>query len=547
MPAQISATAEIRMQTGLRMIETLADLIRPAASKTPDAIALRSKADEVSYAELDRQIDGFAANLLQLGLRRYERVAVFAGKQIETVVAAFGATRAGGTFVPVNALFKPAQVAYILADCNVRVLVTTRARARDLQAVLDDAKDLRHVILLDDGAGDDEAIGRHIRWNDLPPPEPGPRLPRMLSSDMAAIMYTSGSTGKPKGVVLSHANVTIGGLSVASYLENDAQDRILAVLPFSFDAGFSQLTTAFSVGASVVLHDYFLARDVIRLIEKEAITGITGVPPLWMQLIEPEWPEGAGDSVRYFANTGGKMPLATLQRLRQVFPNALPFLMYGLTESFRSTYLPPSQVDKRPDSIGIAIPNVEVMVVGDDGTPCSPGQAGELVHRGPLVSLGYWNDPQRTATRFKPVPNRPPEIVNPELAVFSGDTVVQDDEGFLYFVGRKDDMIKTSGYRISPMEIEEVAYNTGLVSEVAALGIPHERLGHGILLVARPADGLAESTDELLKKMRSQVPNYMVPLAVVWKNTLPRNANGKLDRRLMTEEYQQLFAPGGGE
>ena len=294
---------------------------------------------------------------------------------------------------------------------------------------------------------------------------------------MAAILYTSGSTGRPKGVVLSHRNLLVGAESVSTYLGNRPDDVILAALPLSFDAGLSQLTTAFASGAHVVLVNYLLPRDVVRLCATHQVTGLTCVPPLWIQLAGETWPEEATRSLRYFANTGGRMPASTLARLREIFPDARPFLMYGLTEAFRSTYLDPAEVDRRPDSIGKAIPNAEVLVLRPDGSQCRPGEEGELVHRGPLVALGYWNDPERTSQRFRPFPSPAPSWRAPEIAVWSGDTVVADEEGFLYFVGRSDDMIKTSGYRVSPTEVEEAAYGTALVRDAVALGVEDAALG----------------------------------------------------------------------
>src|SRR6185312_7014610 len=268
-----------------------------------------------------------------------------------------------------------------------------------------------------------------------------------------AILYTSGSTGKPKGVMLSHRNMVAGAKSVASYLENGPQDVLLAALPLSFDAGFSQLTTAFHAGARVVLLNYLLPRDVLRALDAERVTGLTGVPPLWIQLSDLEWPAGIAQHLRYIANTGGRMPRETLEKLRARLPRTKPFLMYGLTEAFRSTFLPPEEVDRRPDSIGKAIPNAEILVLRDDGTPCEPDEPGELVHRGALVGMGYWNDAAKTAERYKVLPGREAGFVLPEIAVFSGDTVRRDRDGYLYFIGRRDEMIKTSGYRVSPTEI----------------------------------------------------------------------------------------------
>jgi acyl-CoA synthetase (AMP-forming)/AMP-acid ligase II len=237
------------------------------------------------------------------------------------------------------------------------------------------------------------------------------------------------------------------------------------------------------------------------------------------------------------------MPLSTLKILRAKVPAAKPYLMYGLTEAFRSTYLPPEEVDRRPDSIGKAIPNAEILVLREDGTPCAPDEPGELVHRGTLVSMGYWNDADKTAERYKPLPGREQGLVLPEIAVFSGDTVRMDAEGFLYFVGRRDEMIKTSGYRVSPNEIEEVLYATQQVGEVAAFGVPHPSLGQGIVVVATPKD--TDSLDEamLLSVCRNRLPGFMVPAKIeIRPGPLPRNPNGKIDRKTISAEFLDLFA-----
>jgi len=359
-----------------------------------------------------------------------------------------------------------------------------------------------------------------------------------LETDMAAILYTSGSTGKPKGVVLSHRNIVTGALSVAEYLQNTESDHILSLLPLSFDAGMSQLTTGLASGARITLLDYLLPQSVVAACEEGQVTGITGVPPLWMQLSKQTWTDAARSHLRYFATTGGPMPAAVLSRLRELFPQAKPFLMYGLTEAFRSTYLPPEEVDARPGSIGKAIPNVEILVVRPDGSRCAPGEPGELVHRGPLVSMGYWNDPGRTAERFKPAPGQPSGLPLPELAVWSGDTVTTDEDGFLYFGGRSDDMIKTSGYRVSPAEVEEIAFGTGVVAEAAAVGLADEALGQRIVLVLQAADSGTEApgdTDAVLAAFREQAASYMMPATVEWWPALPRNPNGKIDRRQISD------------
>jgi len=345
-------------------------------------------------------------------------------------------------------------------------------------------------------------------------------------------------------VVLSHKNMMTGAKSVAQYLENTPDDRLLAVLPFSFDYGFSQLTTSFRVGASVVLMDYLFARDVPKAVERHRVTGLAAVPPLWIQLTEVPWPAGAAESLRYFTNSGGRMPRATLERLRQLLPKAKPYLMYGLTEAFRGTYLPPDQVDLRPDSMGKSIPNSEILVVRPDGTPCDPDEPGELVQRGALVALGYWNDPAKTAERFKPLPGQRPELPITEMAVWSGDTVRRDAEGYLYFVGRRDEMIKTSGYRVSPTEVEEVVYASALVGDAVAVAAPHAALGEAIVLVcSAPAGGAAgdDLAAALLAHCKAQMPGFMVPHRIEWLDELPRNPNGKFDRPALAARYRGTF------
>ncbi len=519
------------------------ELLLHSADRLPRQQALTYQGECLDYGVLAAQVVKCAAGFLHTGLGRSERVAIFLEKRIETVIGIFGAAAAGGVFVPVNPLLKPDQVAYILKDCNVRILVTSAVRLKLLAPVLSGCHDLHTVIVV--GAVDDpEALPglTMIAWDQALAGKVSAQAHRVIDTDMAAILYTSGSTGKPKGVVLSHRNMVAGAQSVAQYLENHVDDRILSALPLSFDAGFSQLTTAFHAGARVTLINYLLPRDVLDAVVQERITGLTAVPPLWIQLAQLKWPPAVTGHLRYIANTGGHMPKATLNRLRAALPKTLPFLMYGLTESFRSTYLPPAEIDRRPDSIGKAIPNAEVLVVREDGTPCAPGEPGELVHRGALVSLGYWNDAEKTAERFKPVPNQAAGLVMPEMAVWSGDTVRTDEDGYLYFISRRDEMIKTSGYRVSPTEVEEIVYATGMVAETAAIGIPHPALGQAIVVIATPREGGALDVDKLLAECRQRLPAFMVPALIKPRaGNLPRNPNGKIDRKLIAQEMQDLF------
>jgi len=476
-----------------------------------------------------------------LGIQAGDRVAVYLPKTTENVLACFGSAAAGAVFVPINPVLKGLQVGHILRDSGAKVLVTAGPRLEAIATALGDCPDLGAVILTDAAAGQTSAGGKSVwSWGDIlsnPGATPGHRR---IDADLAAIFYTSGSTGAPKGVMLSHRNLVAGAVSVATYLGNEPDDRILAILPLSFDAGFSQLTTAFHAGARVVLLNYLLPRDVLKAMERERVTGLTAVPPLYIQLAALEWPSSIGAHLRYFANTGGRMPRETLQLLRQRVPAARPFLIYGLTEAFRSTYLPPEEVDRRPDSIGKAIPNAEILVLREDGTRCAPGEPGELVHRGALVSLGYWNAPELTSRRFRPVAGHVAQGGQPEVAVWSGDTVAQDADGYLYFRGRRDEMIKSSGYRISPTEIEDIVLQSGLVAEVVAVGIPDPRLGQTIAIIAVAATTAAamtasDRTAALLAHCKMAMPHYMIPGQGEWRPVLPRNPNGKYDRAALRD------------
>ena len=519
----------------------LPHLLREMSDRRGDAPALTVKRQTLGYRELAAAVDAFASGLRGLGIGRGDRVAVYLEKRIETVVALFGTSAAAAVFVPINPLLRPRQVAHILEDSGARLLVTTTPRLELLGPELERCPALEHVVVVGEGTPDRGTAGvTTVAWDALDAcasPSP-PDLHGVVDNDMAAILYTSGSTGSPKGVVLSHRNLVAGAESVSHYLHLGTDDVILAALPLSFDAGFSQLSTAFTAGAHAVLVDYLLPGDVVRACAEHGVTGLTCVPPLWIQLAEQTWPPEARASMRYIANTGGRMPVATLGLLRSLFPEARPYLMYGLTEAFRSTYLDPSEVDRRPDSIGKAIPNAEILVVRKDGSLCDPDEEGELVHRGPLVALGYWNDPARTAERFRPPPAQPDGLHSHEVAVWSGDLVRRDAEGFLYFVGRADEMIKTSGYRVSPTEVEEVVYGTGLVRDAVAVGLDDDRLGQHIVLLVSPRIGEAVDEEQLLQQLRHELPRYMVPQRIVVRDELTRSPNGKFDRVSMRRELE---------
>lgn len=477
------------------------------------AVLLRDRA--ISHGEMDRRVGRLAALLVQAGAKPGDRVATWLNKAWLACLMPLATVRAGLVHVPVNPLLKRAQVAHILSDSGAVLLLTNASRLSSLEE--GDRADVCRVL-------DDLDLAKAVEdGGETRAPSTG------CADDLAAILYTSGSTGRPKGVMLSSTNMWLGAQSVSSYLGLRADDRLLGVLPLSFDYGQNQLLSAWYAGASVAPLDYLNAQDVIRAVERFHATTLAGVPPLWTQLTERTWPTEAAASLRRLTNSGGALTRRLVGELRAQFPDADIYAMYGLTEAFRSTYLPPAEIDDRPESIGSAIPHAEILVVRPDGSPTDPGEPGELVHCGPLVAAGYWQDAERTAMRFRPAPAH---SRYGGTAVWSGDKVIRDADGYLSFVGRDDDMIKTSGNRVSPTEIEEASEASGLVAESVAFGVPDAALGHAIAIVVRPVAGVDHSELEVALRthLRRELPNFMQPRHVMVQAELPRNANGKLDR-----------------
>ena len=487
------------------------------------AIALHLRARRFTYKELNSYVSALAFVLKSRGCAAGDRVASWAGKGLLTILMPLAAARAGLIHVPINPQLKGAQASYILTDSGARLCVANQAR---LNSLGDHAPPM--CLLLEEG---EVVAGLETPTDSLPP------SPNDTDVDaLAALLYTSGSTGRPKGVMLSHANLSLGAVSVAQYLKLSADDRTLAVLPLSFDYGQNQLFSTWRAGGAVVPLDYLTPRDVVKACAAHQITTLAGVPPLWVQLAELEWPAEAVASMRRLTNSGGALTEPLVRRLRSLFPQADLYPMYGLTEAFRSTYLPPDLVDAHPTSMGHAIPFAEVLVVGPDGAECAAGVPGELVHCGPLVAKGYWQDPDRTAQRFKPAPAHS-EMGG--VAVWSGDTVRRDADGLLYFEGRDDAMIKVSGHRISPTEVEEAAMAAGGVAEALAIGRKNDRTGAEILLLLRAAVGAAQDSSAVIAHFKAALPSFMWPAHIVWLDSFPKNPNGKIDRAALVAAVEQ--------
>lgn len=488
-------------------------LLERAAASHPDKQAVVERERRFDFRTFDAAMRTCAAALRELGVGRRDRVAIWLDKSFEESASIFGVSMSDGVFVPINALLKPAQVRHILGDCDVRVLITSPERRDALRA---DGGPLPQILIASELYAKDTPFSAHSTC---------------LGEDLAAILYTSGSTGRPKGVMLSHRNLLAGSRIVSSYLGIQHEERILSVLPFSFDYGLNQLITAVEKAATIVLLTFRFGDEIVRTVAAERCTALAGVPTIWAVLTKatPALRATSLPTLRYITNSGGAVPTDTVKQLRELLPHTRIFLMYGLTEAFRSTYLPPTELDRRPTSIGKAIPECEVFLVDPETLRrCQPGEQGILVHRGPTVSLGYWNRPEETARALRKNPTIG-EHEGADLVCWSGDLVRSDAEGFLYFVGRTDAMIKSAGYRISPTEVEEVLMATGQLQQAAVIGLPDPVLGERVhaLVVAAPGNGV--ECDELLRHCARELPTHMVPREIEILPELPRSPNGKVD------------------
>ncbi len=504
-----------------RALDHLAELAAAAGRGERPALVLRT--GTLNHNQLRQRVAALAGWLAATVPDRGARVASWAAKGELTCLLPLAAARAGLVHVPINPLLKRAQAAHILADSGARLLIGTGSRLASLEP-----GDLPAGCA---GLGEGEALA--AAWAaglELGPSQGDP-------SELAAILYTSGSTGRPKGVMLSHANMWLGAVSVAHYLGLAEDDVTLAVLPLSFDYGQNQLLSTWFAGGCVVPLDFMFPKDVAKACAAHGVTSLAAVPPLWVQLTEIDWPAEARAALRRLTNSGGALTVDLVRKLRGMFPEARLFPMYGLTEAFRSTYLDPELVDSHPTSMGKAIPFAEILVISDAGDIAADGEEGELVHCGPLVAQGYWQDPERTAERFRPAPAA---SIYGGTAVWSGDRVRREAGGLLYFAGRRDAMIKSAGNRISPQEIEEAALATGLVAEAVALGVAHPRLGQAVHLVVR---GDAAGREELPKKLQRDLPNFMQPQHIHWREALPLNPNGKIERTALQAELDEEFRP----
>ncbi|MCG6155287.1 acyl-CoA ligase (AMP-forming), exosortase A system-associated [Rubinisphaera margarita] len=510
-------------------------MLRSAAGRFPEKEALVCGEARLSYAELSASVARYAEALCQIGVERRDRIGVLLDPSVEQVLSIFAVSQAQAVFVPIHHSLMAEQVSHICADCGITTLIVSSGKYDDLQEALEQLPAIERVVLSDSGERESDSHQIYPLNSLLDRELTGSLSDTVTEKDLAAILYTSGSTGRPKGVMLSHANLVAGASIVSNYLRITERDRILAVLPFSFDAGLNQLTTAVQQGATLVLMRFTFGREVVSLVEREHITGLAGVPPFWNLLIQPRsgLTSGGMKGLRYITNTGGHMPGPTLEVLRRELPSTDIYLMYGLTEAFRSTYLPPEELDRRPNSMGRAIPNTEILVINEQGKRCQPGEVGELVHHGPTVSMGYWGHPELTARVLRPHPFPMSSNDDGVRVCYSGDLVTLDDDGFLYFVARRDNQIKTCGFRVSPTEVEEALMKIEGIHEIAVVGTPDDLIGEHINAFAVLREGARLEASEIIARSALLLPRHMVPKRVSFLDRLPKTSSGKIDYKVL--------------
>lgn len=501
---------------------TLADVLHSTGIAAASRIALRGGSRELTYHDFDNAASSVAANMRAIGVRRGDRVAIALPNDVDAAIAIYGALRAGAVIVPLNPTIKSAKLASILNDCTPSMLICTATTAETISHTRDTMRELRIVVTGAEPEPDLLAFDDLRRENDFD--NGGP-----LEVDLAAIIYTSGSTGIPKGVMMTHRNMVFAATCISRLLEMSAADRVLSVLPLSFDYGLYQLFLCVQVGATLFLESGIgYPGRLVSMMTEQGITGLPGVPTLFRVLLSlPRLGEHDWTNLRFLTNTAAALSKDTIHALRTTFPHAKLYSMYGLTECKRVSYLPPSELDRRPDSVGLPIPGTDVWIEDEAGNRLGPGQVGELMVRGPHVMQGYWRDVKSTSQCLR-------EGEWPSSRTLAtGDLFRSDDAGFLYFVGRQDDMIKSRGEKISPREVEDVLLAAPGVLDAAVIGMPHEVLGQEVCAHVSPRPGVVLELQALSDFCRARLEDHVVPTRIFIHDELPKMASGKIDRQAL--------------
>lgn len=522
------------------------DWLRRSARCLPDKEALICGRQRWTYKALNQRSDHLAAALQDMGVRRQDRVVVLLDNSSETVISLYGILKASGVFVILAGSVKGAKLRYIMENAEANVLITHTSKSRIVSDELGQIRrDLKVIWVGPTNQIPKEFAQSSMSWyeifsncsNKVGDNQENGRLPRCIDVDLAALIYTSGSTGEPKGVMSTHHNMISAARSIMQYIGNEQDDVILNALPLSFDYGLYQVIMAVMFGGGVVLEQSFIyLHNIMMRIAEEKVTGFPIVPTMAAMLLKMrDLSEYDLSSLRYITNTGAALPVQHIRSLQQLLPHVKIFSMFGLTECKRVGYLEPGELGKRPGSVGKAMPNCEVLVVDEDGNEVSPGEIGELVIRGSNVMQGYWSDPQMTSKVYHP------GIYPASRWLYSGDYFREDEDGFLYFLGRKDDMIKTRGERVSPKEVENVVCELEGVVEAVVVGIPDEILGQAVKAYIVPAPAAKLTEKQVMRHCTAKMETFMVPRYVEFIDELPKTLNGKVGKKqLKRTEIKQI-------
>ena len=512
---------------------TVDDALRRAASIGPGRIAVCAGDSEITYAELDRLASAMAGGLRDLGVSRGDRIAVALTNRVEAALSVYAVFRSGAALVPLPPGIKSQKLAHVLADCDARALICEPSLVPAVREGNASPAGLRIVTAgAVEGRPSIADLLRHEPLREQPP----------IEVDIAAIIYTSGTTGAPKGVTLTHRNMAFAVSSIVDYLQMQDDDRVVSVLPLSFDYGLYQLLLCTAVGATVLLEPGVrYPGRLVQLLVEQRVTGLPGVPSLFRMLSTlPGFVERPLPHLRFLTSTGAVLPVETILALRAAFPGARLYSMYGLTECKRVSYLPPEEVDRRPASVGVPIPGTQVWIEDESGARLGPGQVGQLMVRGPHVMQAYWDDPVETRKRLRP------GTWPWEKTLMTGDLFRCDEEGFLYYVGRRDDMIKTRGEKVYPREIEDVLTTAPGVLEAAAVGVADALLGEAIHAHVAPRPGTVLEVHELHRFCRERLETHLVPSRIVVHGRLPKTVNGKIDHRALEEGWGEAASTTAG-
>lgn len=508
------------------IIETLNTLVKNAALSAPQKEAIRDQNRSISFAELDNYSNSLANHLIEKGVKKGARVGVFTQRSIEQIIAISAIAKAGGIFVILYPSLLEDQFWHIANDCQIKTVLCANEQSLPT-SVLNTIESIE------------------VSLDTLEKTEQSPISEKILGHHISNIIYTSGSTGRPKGVVIPHRNLYRGAEIVANYLNIESEDRLISVLPFNFDYGLNQLMVTLYCHSTIILHDYFMPKDLVNVLRDERITVFAGLRPIFLSLFRGRFalsPEEIDlPDLRLITNTGGKIPLAILELMQKAFHQSDIFLMYGLTEAFRSTFLPPKEIKNHPESIGKAIPGVEILIVDENDNEVGPNKVGELVHCGELISYGYWNAPEATANVFRSHPKFKHQHIN-QRVVYSGDRVMRDKDGFIQFISRGDELIKSQGHRISPTELEElISSKLSEISQAFVFGYETDDERDTLIIAVVEADPKKVQSKQLLSRLRKDLPAHMRPSTLFVKDSFEKTASGKVNRTAIKAWATDLF------